>query len=210
MAIRRDSITLDKLHFHPDRLYGREDEVRELGSVYARSVDRVAAEDRGDTSPTKDIILVSGYSGVGKTSLIESLRGRVRKRGDFFVSGKFDQMTRSVPYSAMIEALSQIPEQVNYEGRRSFLRRSVGAKLSEVIVRCVPGLWPILYAGQAPAESGDAHVVIEDSKSQFTFAFRSFIRSLCEEDDKMLVLFIDDLQCELQFCLRIALERSQL
>ena len=78
----------------PQRVYGRQSELQEL----LGSFDRVS---RGAT----ELMLVSGYSGVGKSALVYELRTAVASRGGYFVSGKFEQLNRSAPYESVARAL---------------------------------------------------------------------------------------------------------
>jgi len=78
----------------PHRLYGRDRELAELVAAFDGACEGRAA-----------LLLVSGYSGIGKTSLISELyRPIVRQRG-YFLAGKFDQVMRNLPYGALIQAL---------------------------------------------------------------------------------------------------------
>ena len=84
----------------PQKLYGREREVDALLQALAR----VAA---GHT----EVILVAGYSGIGKTSVVSAIHTPLLRQRGYFVSGKFDQHTRSMPYSAIIEAVQHLLQQ---------------------------------------------------------------------------------------------------
>src|SRR5215813_14581277 len=85
----------------PQTLYGRE---REVGRLLA-AFDRVC-------EGTPALMLVAGYSGIGKTSLIQELyKPIVRERG-YFISGKFDQVVRNIPYGALTQALRSLIRQL--------------------------------------------------------------------------------------------------
>ncbi len=146
---------------------------------------------------------------MGKSALVESLRNRVMKRGDIFLTGKFDLIKRNIPYAALFDALSELPEQIEEKNIENggAIREKIGLTLCKVIVRCIPSLWPVLFPGEdQPAETEDSRyrrlsqmIGSAESRNQFNFAFQMFIRSLCEVDDSILVLFIDDLQCEFTY-----------
>ncbi|HSB55718.1 MAG TPA: protein kinase, partial [Gemmatimonadales bacterium] len=78
----------------PQRLYGRETQVARLLEAFERT-----------TQGRTELVLVSGYSGIGKTALIqETYRALARHRGEY-TAGKFDQLARDIPYSALTQAL---------------------------------------------------------------------------------------------------------
>src|SRR5207249_6254568 len=89
--------TLDRLLI-PEKLYGRE---REIATLLA-SFDRVVSSGR------PELLLVSGYSGIGKSSVVHELnRILVPPRG-LFASGKFDQYKRDIPYSTLAQAFQSL------------------------------------------------------------------------------------------------------
>ena len=206
-------MTLDTLRFVEGGLYGRADEIRELHDVYRR-VKIASSNDvnNGATNSnnTREMVLVHGDSGVGKTALVGSLRNRVMRRGDFFISGKFDLTKRSSPYAGIVEALSELPgqmqqnkgEETQKSSRNGLLRQSLGEELTNVMLRCVPTLGALLGENDTDSVSHlsqdlpPSQLGTSDSKNQFFFAFRSFLRHICEGAGKVMVLFVDDLQCE--------------
>src|SRR5260370_15944644 len=78
----------------PERLYGREREVRMLIAAY----DRVVAHG------TTELVLVSGYSGIGKSSVVNELNKVLVAPRGLFASGKFDQYKRYIPYATLAQA----------------------------------------------------------------------------------------------------------
>src|SRR6202012_4805304 len=77
-----------------ERLYGRE---REIETLLA-SFDRVVA----DGMP--ELVLVSGYSGIGKSSVVNELHKTLIQPRGLFASGKFDQYKRDIPYATLAQA----------------------------------------------------------------------------------------------------------
>src|SRR6202451_1641634 len=78
----------------PEKLYGRRREIKTL----LASFERVLAGGR------PELVLVSGYSGIGKSTVVNELhRPLVPPRG-FFASGKFDQYKRDIPYATLAQA----------------------------------------------------------------------------------------------------------
>ena len=193
--------TLNTLRFVEGGLYGRTDEIKELQDVYRRVVQSNDINN-GTNSNTKEMVLVHGDSGVGKTALVGSLRDRVLKRGDFFISGKFDLTKRSSPYAGIIEALSELPGQMQQQGEQTQQNKSLGEELTNVMLRCVPTLGVLFGENDTDSVSHRSQDMLpsqlgtSDSKNQFIFAFRSFLRHICEGAGKVMVLFVDDLQCE--------------
>ena len=78
----------------PEKLYGREAEVARLLEAF----DRVVA----DGAP--ELVLVSGYSGVGKSSVVNELHKALVPPRGLFAAGKFDQYKRDIPYSTLAQA----------------------------------------------------------------------------------------------------------
>ena len=86
----------------PEKLYGRE---REIESLLA-SFDRVVA------SGTSELVLVSGYSGIGKSSVVNELHKALVPPRGLFASGKFDQYKRDIPYATLAQAFQSLVRQI--------------------------------------------------------------------------------------------------
>ena len=86
--------TSDRLMI-PEKLYGREREVEAL----------LAAFDRVVASGAPELVLVSGYSGIGKSSVVNELHKALVPARGLFASGKFDQYKRDIPYATLAQAL---------------------------------------------------------------------------------------------------------
>ena len=86
----------------PEKLYGRESEVQAL----------VAAFDRVVTQGTAELVLVSGYSGVGKSSVVNELHKVLVPQRGLFAAGKFDQYKRDIPYATLAQALQTLVRQI--------------------------------------------------------------------------------------------------
>src|SRR5207302_5122596 len=82
----------------PEKLYGR---AREIETLYT-SFDRVVA------SGTPELVLVSGYSGIGKSSVVNELQKVLVPPRGLFASGKFDQYNRGVPYATLAQAFQSL------------------------------------------------------------------------------------------------------
>lgn len=163
-------------------LYGREKEVEQL----MRSFDRVSAG-------ANELILVSGYSGVGKTCLIREIYKPITARRGYFIAGKFDQLQRNVPYSALINALRDLLRQLLTESEtnlnqwRKDIQAAVGPN-GQVIVDILRELEFIIGPQR---ELPDLLPVEADRRFHLTFL--AFIRVFAQREHP-LVLFLDDLQ----------------
>ncbi|MGC1951853.1 MAG: AAA family ATPase, partial [Gammaproteobacteria bacterium] len=85
----------------PERLYGREQAVDMLLSTF----DRVVAG-------CKEILLVTGYTGVGKTSVVQEIYKPLTRQRGYFIGGKFDPLQRHTPYSAVVVAFRHLMRQL--------------------------------------------------------------------------------------------------
>ena len=83
------------------KLYGRDCEYARLLSAFKKV-----------TTGTAELVLVTGYSGVGKSSLVNEIHKPVVAQGGYFISGKFDQFKRTIPYSAFNQAFRELMRQI--------------------------------------------------------------------------------------------------
>ncbi|WP_437850568.1 AAA family ATPase [Sorangium sp. So ce363] len=167
----------------PQRLYGRE---RELGALLA-AFERVVASGR------PELVLVSGYSGVGKSSLVAELRGPVVRERGFFLSGKFEQLRRDVPYHAFLQAFRALLREIlgvsdeELERWRERLREAVGAT-SALLAGVLPEL-ALLLGPQPPVPELPG----VEARHRFHAALQRFVAA-CVQKEHPMVLFLDDLQ----------------
>lgn len=164
------------------KLFGREPEVAALVDAF-ESASQGAAK----------LLLVSGYSGVGKSSLIHELqRAVVRLRGTF-VTGKFDQLERNVPYKALLQALRGLIRHLlsEPEERLAAWRRDLGAALGahgQVIVDLIPEFEQVI-GRQPPVPDLNPH----EARARLQRLFRELMKAVARPD-RPLIIFIDDLQ----------------
>jgi predicted ATPase len=71
---------------------------------------RVATAD--ENSSHTELMLVTGYSGMGKTTLVREIYQPITEKRGFFISGKFDQFQRDIPYAAVVSALTNLVKQL--------------------------------------------------------------------------------------------------
>ena len=166
-----------------EELYGREREIE----ILLASFDRVV------TQGAPELVLVSGYSGVGKSSVVNELhKASVPPRG-LFAAGKFDQYRRDIPYATLAQAFQTLIRQilVKSEAEVEQWRRVLADALGEqgqFIVNLVPELELII--GSQPAVSD---LPPQETQNRFKLVFRRFIGVFATREHP-LTLFLDDLQ----------------
>ena len=164
------------------KLYGRDHEVEQLLGAFDRVCEGPVA-----------MMLVSGYAGVGKTSLIQELyKPIVRQRG-YFISGKFDQITRSTPFGALIQAFRGFIQQLltESEDRLAAWRSKLSDALDvngSVIAEVIPEIELIL--GKQPVSPVLAPT---EAQNRFRLVFQNFVGAIARKEHP-LVIFLDDLQ----------------
>jgi PAS domain S-box-containing protein len=167
----------------PEKLYGREPEIDTL----IASFDRVVA------TSTVELVLVSGYSGIGKSSVVNELHKVLVPPRGLFASGKFDQYKRDIPYATLGQAFQTLVRSLltqNEEalGRwRDCLLEALGPN-GELIVNLVPEL-ELVIGKQPPVPD----LPPQDAKNGFQIVFRRFL-SVFARKEHPLALFLDDLQ----------------
>jgi PAS domain S-box-containing protein len=167
----------------PQKLYGRE---REIDALLA-SFDRVVA------NSTPELVLVSGYSGIGKSSLVHELHKVLVPPRGLFASGKFDQYKRDIPYATLAQAFQSLlrPLLSQSEAELGRWRRALSEALSpngQLIVNLVPAL-ELVIGKQPPVPD----LPPQDAQNRFQIVFRRFL-GVFSRKEHPLVLFLDDLQ----------------
>ncbi|NEQ51457.1 MAG: AAA family ATPase, partial [Leptolyngbya sp. SIO3F4] len=166
----------------PEKLYGREAEVRTL----LKSFERIA---QGDS----ELMLVSGFSGIGKTAVINEVQKPIVQRRGYFIKGKFDQFKRDIPFSAFVQAFRELVGQLLSENDASLQTwkhqiLEVLGENAQVIIDLIPELESITGPQPvAPDLTGMA------AQNRFNLLFQRFIQVFTTPDHP-LVIFVDDLQ----------------
>jgi len=166
----------------PQKLYGREAEVAQLMSAF----ERVSL---GQT----EMVLVSGYSGIGKSSLVNEVHKPIVRQRGYFIAGKFDQFKRNIPYAALIQAFQDLIQQLLTEKSESLanwkskLLTALGEN-GQIIIDVIPELERIIGKQPAVSEAGAA-----EKQNRFNRVFQQFIQVFAQQSHP-LVLFLDDLQ----------------
>ncbi|MBU7586941.1 MAG: AAA family ATPase [Nostoc sp. TH1S01] len=168
----------------PQKLYGREQEVQMLLSAF----ERVATS----TSP-RELVLVSGYSGVGKSSLVNEVHKPIVHRRGYFIRGKFDQFQRNIPYSSLIQAFQSLIQQLLTEtnARLELWKHKLLSALNangQVIIDVIPDVERIIGKQPSIPQLG-----LKEAKNRFHQVFQAFIQVFTQSEHP-LVIFLDDLQ----------------
>ncbi|MHB8126839.1 MAG: protein kinase domain-containing protein [Desulfitobacteriaceae bacterium] len=164
----------------PKELYGREDELTSLLTAFENTRKGKA-----------EFILIGGYSGIGKTSLVNELHKPIIKEHGMFLTGKFDQYTKNTPYAAVIQAINQFCNYILSEPEREIERwkkriiETVGAN-GRLISEVVPRL-ELIIGEQAALEELSS---IEE-QNRFKIALKNWLLTISAPEHPV-VFFMDD------------------
>ncbi|MCK1595035.1 ATP-binding sensor histidine kinase [Bradyrhizobium sp. 164] len=167
----------------PEKLYGREREIDTL----------LAAFDSVMVKGEPELVLVSGYSGIGKSVVVNELHKALILPRGFFASGKFDQYKRDIPYATLAQAFQGIIRQLlsqtesELDKWRDDLHQALGPN-GLLISDLIPELRLII--GEQPTVP---ELPPLEAKLRFQLVFRRFI-GVFAQPDHPLALFLDDLQ----------------
>ncbi|WP_317110707.1 ATP-binding protein [Chroococcidiopsis sp. SAG 2025] len=166
----------------PQKLYGRANEVQLLLEAF----DRVS-------TGTTEMMLVSGYSGIGKTSVINEIHKPIVRQKGAFITGKFDQFKKDIPYAALLQAFQEAIRQLLTENaeRVAIWRAKLLTALAQngqIVIDTIPELEYIIGAQPDVPQLGAA-----ESQNRFHRVFQQFINVFAQPEHP-LVLFLDDLQ----------------
>ena len=166
----------------PEKLYGREEEVQTLLEAF----DRVAVG-------ASELILVAGFSGIGKTAVVNEVHKPIVKQRGYFIKGKFDQFNRNIPFSAFVQAFIGLMGQLLSESDtelqewKAKILEAVGEN-GQVMIEVIPELEHIIGSQPAvPELSGSA------AQNRFNLLLQKFI-AVFTTPEHPLVMFLDDLQ----------------
>ncbi|MEG4632962.1 AAA family ATPase [Microcoleus sp. AR_TQ3_B6] len=219
----------------PQKLYGREQEVRELlvaferisqSSVTPNPLSKGALEQEestltpllprgaegvqsyalqestlapplprgaGGVQSHAEMILVSGYSGIGKTAIVNEVHKPIVRQRGYFISGKFDQFNRNIPYSAIITTFQALINQLLTENPAqiaSWKHQLLDALVpnAQVIIDVIPEVEFIIGSQPEVPQLGPT-----ESQNRFNRVFQQFLKVFCQPQHPV-VLFLDDLQ----------------
>jgi predicted ATPase/GAF domain-containing protein/tRNA A-37 threonylcarbamoyl transferase component Bud32 len=171
----------DKFHI-PQKLYGREQEITQLLTTFEQVCQG-----------TTEMVLVSGYSGIGKSALVNEIHKPITRERGYFITGKFDQLKRDIPYAAITQAFQDLIRQLLSEPETNvkIWKEQILASLepnAQIIIDVIPQLEQII--GKQPSIE---QLGATESQNRFKFFFQKFIRVVSTKEHP-LVLFLDDLQ----------------
>jgi PAS domain S-box-containing protein len=166
-----------------EKLYGRETEIECL----------IAAFDRVVSRRTSELVLVSGYSGIGKSSIVNELHKVLVPSHSLFAAGKFDQYKRDIPYATLSQAFLGLVRQLLSKNEselthwRDALTEALGSH-GQLMINLIPEL--ALIIGKQPSVPD---LPPSEAQSRFLLAFRRFL-GVFARPEHPLILFLDDLQ----------------
>jgi PAS domain S-box-containing protein len=167
----------------PEHLYGREREIETLLAAFDRVVANGATE----------LVLVSGYAGIGKSSVVNELHKVLVPPRGRFAAGKFDQYKRDIPYATLAQAFQSLVRELLSKSDaevapwRAELLEALGPNV-EVMVNLIPELAHLV--GVPPPIPA---LPPQDAQNRFQLVFRRFL-GVFARPEHPLALFVDDLQ----------------
>ena len=184
----------------PEKLYGRETKVAELLAAF----DRVAETGKTEIEPENpskipnpksqiELMLVAGFSGIGKTVVVNEVHKPIVRQRGYFIKGKYDQFQRNIPFSAFVQAFRDLIEQLLSESDaklqewKTQIQKAVGEN-GQIIVEVIPELEQIIGKQQPVSE-----LLGSAAENRFNLVFQKFI-SVFATKEHPLVIFLDDLQ----------------
>jgi PAS domain S-box-containing protein len=166
----------------PEKLYGRETEVKALLEAF----DRIS---EGNI----EIMLIAGFSGIGKTAVVNEVHKPIVRQRGYFIKGKFDQFNRDSPFSSWVQAFQNLMQQLLTESAtevqkwQTKILEALGEN-SQVIIDVIPELEHLI--GKQPEVLKLEGVA---AQNRFNLLFGKFIRVFATKEHP-LVIFLDDLQ----------------
>ncbi len=166
----------------PQKLVGREAEVAQL----LASFERVAAGGA-------ELLLITGYSGIGKSSLVNEIHKPIVIGRGYFIAGKFDQFKRNIPYFAIAQAFRELIRQILTESETRIqewklrLLNALGPN-GQLMIDAIPDLQYVIGA-----QPKVPHLQATESENRFHYVVRNFV-SVFTQPQQPLVVFLDDLQ----------------
>jgi predicted ATPase/signal transduction histidine kinase len=169
--------------FHvPERIYGREKEKAALLDAFERA-----------SGGAPELLLIGGYSGIGKTSLVFEVQSRIAARRANFITGKFEQYKRNTPYASFMIAFQELVKQILSGSEEALaywkarISEAVGPN-GQVLTDLIPEIEHLIGPQrEAPPLVG------EEAQRRFNETLSAFVRCLAAESHP-LVIFLDDLQ----------------
>ncbi len=177
----------------PDKLYGRENEVKTLLEAFERVANPPESPLAKGGQRGVEMMLVKGFSGIGKTAVVNEVHKPIVRQRGYFIKGKYDQFNRNIPFSAFVQAFRDLMGQLFTESDtqiqkwKNQILEAVGEN-GQVIIEVIPELEKII-GEQPPATelSGTA------AQNRLNLLFQKFTKVFTTPEHP-LVMFLDDLQ----------------
>nr|MBP9165666.1 AAA family ATPase [Leptospiraceae bacterium] len=166
----------------PQKLYGREKELQILVDSFQKACQG-----------SNEVLLINGYSGIGKTSLVKELHNNLTQTKGLFLTGKFDQLKQNTPYLPFIQAFSDAFEYILAEKEENLIRwrKKISEKIgnnASLLLEFFPRLKQILNDIPVIDELSP-----EEAQNRFYHTFLSLVSVFCSKENP-LILFLDDWQ----------------
>jgi PAS domain S-box-containing protein len=167
----------------PEKLYGRDSACQTLLAAF----DRVAATHKSE------LLLLSGYAGIGKSSVVHELHKVIVLPRGIFISGKFDQHKRDIPYATLAQAFQELARQILSKSEQEIIHwgnailEALGPN-GQLMVNLVPEL-ELVIGKQPPVPE----LPPQEAQNRFEAVLRGFLGAFARKEHP-LVLFLDDLQ----------------
>ena len=194
----------------PEKLYGREAEVKALLDTFERvaggrspqpPLTRGALQEENLKNSTLtnggqggvELMLVAGFSGIGKTAVVNEVHKPIVRQRGYFIKGKFDQFKRDIPFSAWVQVFQNLIRQLLTESAAEVQKwqakiLGVLGENGQVIIDVIPELEHLIgQQPKAPELEGIA------AQNRFNLLLQNFIGVLATKEHP-LVIFLDDLQ----------------
>ncbi|MCP4135494.1 MAG: AAA family ATPase [bacterium] len=171
----------------PSTLFGRKKEIQLLLSTF----EQVCSTKPGEKGV--GLMLVAGAPGIGKSALINEIHKPIVMKRGYFISGKYEQFGRDLPYKGIIEAFRELVRQLLRESEKKIntWRKKILDALGpngKVIAEIIPEIE--LIVGKQPELTS---LGAEETQNRFNLVFKNFIQVFSKKEHP-LVLFLDDLQ----------------
>ncbi|WP_094678884.1 ATP-binding sensor histidine kinase [Hydrocoleum sp. CS-953] len=180
----------------PEKLYGREKEVQTLLDSFERVANSPQTPFESGVKGSEvraEMMLVAGFSGIGKTAVVNEVHKPIVRQRGYFIKGKFDQFNRNIPFSAFVQAFRDLMKQLLSESDteltnwKNKILKALGEN-AQLIIEVVPELENIIGTQPAiPELSGSA------AQNRFNLLFQKFI-TVFTAPEHPVVIFLDDLQ----------------
>lgn len=184
----------------PAKLYGKEKALEELYTIFEKVKDGA-----------KELLLIEGNSGVGKSTFVNQIHNKIVESSVYFISGKFEQFQKEVPYNGLIQILENFINQLLMKSSeelalwRQKILQAVGNNI-QVIIDVIPSLKIVIGQQYKLPELRTV-----ETQNRFNLVFQNFMRVIAQKEHP-LVIFIDDLQwadsASLNFIKMIMIDKS--